>query len=108
MKINNEWLENEIKSIDKEVRRKKPRKDDMFYKLLFMILIFFVSCVKAYSEYSDTMPCCPNCNEDISDVVRNYNMGWIFPDTWTCPNRNCGYENYDGLSHCSVCGTRRK
>jgi len=26
----------------------------------------------------------------------------FFPDTWTCPY--CGYENFEGISACAVCG----
>ena len=28
-----------------------------------------------------------------------------FPDTWTC---SCGYENYEGIGTCAVCGKARK
>lgn len=27
--------------------------------------------------------------------------------TWTCSNINCGYENYDGIDYCGLCGTRK-
>lgn len=30
---------------------------------------------------------------------------WPMPDTWRCSN--CGYENYEGIGHCAICGTRR-
>ncbi len=29
----------------------------------------------------------------------------LFPDTWKCSH--CGYENYDGIDTCSVCGQSR-
>lgn len=28
-----------------------------------------------------------------------------FPDTWRC--KACGYENYDGINNCGVCGEPR-
>lgn len=31
----------------------------------------------------------------------------IWGDTWTCPNPNCGYENYDSIKYCGVCGTKK-
>ena len=28
-------------------------------------------------------------------------------DTWICPNSNCGYENYNAVRYCGICGTER-
>lgn len=26
---------------------------------------------------------------------------------WICPNKACGYDNYDGIRYCGLCGTER-
>lgn len=26
---------------------------------------------------------------------------------WICPNKNCRYDNYDGIRYCGLCGTER-
>jgi hypothetical protein len=26
---------------------------------------------------------------------------------WICPNKSCGYDNYDGIRYCGLCGTER-
>ncbi|CAB4164316.1 hypothetical protein UFOVP816_18 [uncultured Caudovirales phage] len=28
-------------------------------------------------------------------------------DEWICPNKSCGYDNYDGIRYCGLCGTER-
>ena len=28
-------------------------------------------------------------------------------DEWICPNKACGYDNYDGIRYCGLCGTER-
>lgn len=29
----------------------------------------------------------------------------LFPHTWKC--RGCGYDNYDGMNHCGICGRKK-
>ncbi len=31
----------------------------------------------------------------------------IWGDTWKCPKEDCGYENYEGVDRCAICGTRK-
>ncbi len=31
----------------------------------------------------------------------------LWGDTWICPNPACGYENYDAVNYCGICGTRK-
>lgn len=31
----------------------------------------------------------------------------VWGDTWTCPKKTCGYENYEGIDYCGMCGTKR-
>lgn len=33
-------------------------------------------------------------------------QGKFLPDTWRC--RNCGYENYEGIGRCAICGEKRR
>jgi hypothetical protein len=28
-------------------------------------------------------------------------------EEWICPNKACGYDNYDGIRYCGLCGTER-
>lgn len=37
----------------------------------------------------------------------NVKSGLFFPDTWTCPNLSCRYENFDTVNYCALCGSRR-
>lgn len=30
-----------------------------------------------------------------------------YNEEWKCPNRACGYDNYDGIRYCGLCGTER-
>lgn len=29
----------------------------------------------------------------------------FFPDTWAC--KKCGYDNYEGIDYCGMCGNYR-
>lgn len=31
----------------------------------------------------------------------------IWGDTWKCPKRSCGYENYASVRYCALCGTKQ-
>ena len=31
----------------------------------------------------------------------------LWGNTWICPNPDCGYENYDAVNYCGICGTRK-
>lgn len=31
----------------------------------------------------------------------------LWGDTWICPNRVCGYVNYEGIDTCPLCGTKK-
>lgn len=72
------------------------RDPKLFNKLFFSILALFVlNCGFLFSAT------CPYCHEEIEVIC---GKGWVFPDTWTCPS--CGYENYEGVTSCALCGTR--
>ncbi|CUI18123.1 conserved putative secreted protein (plasmid) [Candidatus Protochlamydia naegleriophila] len=34
-------------------------------------------------------------------------MAGFWGDTWICPNPDCGYENYEAVNFCGICGTRK-
>jgi len=83
----NNWLDNEVRSLETEISCCR-RTDYMFAKMLGILLVLLFFTVGAFGE---------------TVVARQY-----FPDTWTCTNRSCGYVNYDGVSHCALCGTKRR
>ncbi len=83
----NKWVDNEVRSLKSELNCSQ-RNDPMFYKLLVMLIVLLFVTVNAFGE---------------SIVLSRY-----FPDTWTCPNRSCGYQNYEGIDYCALCGTRRR
>jgi hypothetical protein len=46
---------------------------------------------------------CPHCQGFIKTELRIHD-GW-FPETWNC--NKCGYDNYDGINYCGLCGEPR-
>lgn len=49
---------------------------------------------------------CPHCECTIGihPVATKETRKWPFPDTWICSQ--CGYENYEGINSCAMCGGR--
>lgn len=43
----------------------------------------------------------------LGEVLTQAKKLGIWGETWTCPNPDCGYENYDRISHCAICGTKK-
>lgn len=41
------------------------------------------------------------------EEVRRSLLTGIWGDTWICPRKDCGYENYTAINNCAICGTRR-
>lgn len=76
------YTDEEERQIEQEIKRKKH--DASTCK---KILIYGIACLICVS---------PNL---YSDLAR-----W-FPDTWSC--KKCGYENYEGIRTCAVCGTSK-
>jgi len=91
----NEWLDAEVKTIKKEAGQRMNDKDSMrlFYKFLAMLIILLFLTLKAFAEPIEVRS---GCNV----------AGW-FPNTWRCSNPACGYENYEGINYCALCGKRR-
>lgn len=92
--MKNEWLQKEVNAIKNELKSKKKRGDELFPLLMTMVIFLLIATSSMYA--------CP------SPTYSQINNSSIFPSTWTCPNRSCGYENYEGVSHCAICGSRRR
>lgn len=95
MSAEHEWLFREEKEIQEEMKytRKAPRSHIKF--IIYILAYFFVSSISAQQTSTSR---CPHCERPIE-------MRGIFGDTWVC--ENCGYENYDGINRCGICGERR-
>lgn len=48
---------------------------------------------------------CPNCHDTL--IIKTEAKRMIWGHTWTCPNPTCGYDNYEGIDYCGICGTKR-
>ncbi|HLT42769.1 MAG TPA: hypothetical protein VKZ95_08705 [Sphingobacteriaceae bacterium] len=84
------WLEEEEKRLIREIRNKKPNPPSNKYLLflaILMAIIAFPHMSLIHSHPSNPMP------------------GRFFPDTWIC--KRCGYDNYEGIHRCAVCGTEK-
>ena len=71
-------------------RERKMKKED---KTLLKKIIIYITLATILNIPSFL-------SSDISSSRR-----W-FPDVWKC--KNCGYENYEGISKCAVCGTTKR
>jgi hypothetical protein len=72
-------------------------KDSYIMKKL-LIFLCSLSCLGYLN--ADSKINCPHCQEPIQ-------FRGLWGDTWTCPNTHCGYENYEAVSYCGICGTYR-
>ena len=36
-----------------------------------------------------------------------YDRSHIHRSEWKCPKASCGYDNYDGIDYCGLCGTAK-
>lgn len=85
------WLENEQNIIRREMRRKcRFTTETVVFTRLLMLLIplaLFLACTS------------PKINAAFETA---YEGGLFFPDTWFC--KKCGYENFDGITTCPICG----
>lgn len=81
------FTDDEEKLIEIEMRKKKKTDSSTAKKLFLYLLLATVCYVPSISSHYI-------CQADA--------WRW-FPDTWRC--KYCGYENYDGIRTCAVCGT---
>lgn len=91
----NEWLDAEVTTIKREAKEKMNDRESMklFYKFLAMLIVLLFLTLKVFAEPIEVSN---GCNV----------AGW-FPNTWKCSNHACGYENYEGIEYCALCGKRR-
>ena len=94
------WIENQEKEIEKEIKSKKikNRDSEIMRHILFLLVITFFTfqdTLKADLKFT-----CPGCKNQVQ-------YQGIWGNTWTCPNSNCGYENYESIRYCGLCGTDR-
>jgi len=82
-----DWLRQEERMIEQEIRRKSP----VYINKKYLFLIFVLGILSVLPQM-DFLHSCPNkCG--------------FFPDTWIC--KKCGYDNYEGIGRCAVCGTEK-
>lgn len=94
--MDGKWLiEQEIDIKMDKVKNKKLKETTTMIKL--MALVGFISLL-SYAN-AETVFNCPHCEKPIE--IRTWG------ETWICPNKKCGYENYDGIDYCGICGTWR-
>lgn len=77
----------------------KKEQDSYIMKKLIMFLCC-LSCLGYANATNYNTIQCPHCEEPIQ-------FRGLWGDTWTCPNKRCGYENYEAVSYCGLCGTYR-
>lgn len=100
----NLWLEQEERSVTSQLAsNKKNSKIDgyLFKRCLIILLVPAMLLMQAYAGACAYIEC-PYC-EEVLEIVSEQ-VRW-FPDVWTCSK--CGYDNYEGISTCAVCGTRK-
>jgi hypothetical protein len=100
--LKNDWVDNEVRSLKSEIHCQNSRSNHMFYKMLSILLILLFLTINAFGEI------CPCCYRELEPSAEISLERRYFPDTWRCSNPKCGYENYDGITHCALCGTKRK
>lgn len=105
--------ENEIKQIELDITQERnyfrinnKERDPLLMKKCFGLLAAI--CVLNYPMLVEAFEVvCPHCETslEINPTATVKEKKWPMPDTWICSG--CGYENYDGITYCGKCGTRR-
>lgn len=104
-----QWLENETKKVisdTKKYHRDTRYKKELDYEVLKKIFLMIPLLLIILSTHID--------GELFTEWFGKKNVMQVqanepslFPNVWVCPNRTCGYSNYDGISTCALCGTAR-
>ncbi len=89
MLSDNKWLDNEIKQVNAERKLVRHKSWSNKFVLLFMLYISPILTSFVIME-------CPHCNKE-------FKAHWS--SVWSCPT--CGYENYDEMGYCSICGEKK-
>jgi hypothetical protein len=92
--MTNSWISEEEKIIESDMRKnkkKKTKENSTMFKFLFFIGIISIL------TYANASLRCP------SEIETKRFWG----ETWICPNPDCGYENYEAVDYCGICGAFR-
>ena len=81
------WLQEEERLIKIEMKRRPDRAFNNKY--LLAIILFGLLTLLPHISHSHSCP----------------HKEMLFPDVWIC--KQCGYDNYEGINTCAVCGTAR-
>ena len=103
----------EIQDIETEIMNQKKyykthdKDRDPWLNTKWFILLALLSLFALPKYLHSVEFLCPHCEEEIELNVQMTvaDRGWLFPDTWTCGS--CGYENYEGIAYCALCGGGR-
>ncbi len=85
------YVEEEEENILTEIKKNRHRKQEIPLKYLIILLLAGITL----------MPFCTN----LEALKPDYLLRRFFPGTWKCSR--CGYENFDGISNCDMCGKGR-
>jgi hypothetical protein len=102
--IDKNWIEEEFTCTKKIKLNKKTElkmENDTMFRLLFLVL---GSSFLFWTSLSADCISCPKCYHEIDTESQGL---YIFYDTWICPNPHCGYENYDEINYCGICGSKK-
>jgi hypothetical protein len=95
------WLDSEVEEIKTEIRmtqncqnkRRQLKKKEFAVMLKFLALVVVFFCAACHPlEARKAMQMPPKKR--------------LMPDVWIC--KKCGYDNFVGITHCSVCGHPKK
>ncbi len=82
------WIEKEENNLMKDQFKNT---DKTLFKRVCLYILFAVLC----------------SSHVLFSVEAENAMCKFFPDTWRCPKKGCGYENYVGINSCALCGTKK-
>lgn len=76
--------------------RRDMSKTEKFYRdnkiALLLLIILAVTALNMIPLHAESIP---------------KSQRFQIKDEWICPNKACGYDNYDGIRYCGLCGTER-
>lgn len=85
-----------------DVSFQKISKMEQVYNFKYALVLFFLILGLLKIQHIQSIEIiCPYCDKDFSMESR-----W-FPSVWICSNPYCGYDNYEGIEYCVICGTQR-
>lgn len=94
LKIYDDYIKEEN---DKFKRDKINKKQDEFKINALILLLIITIGICFFTPVFSSQTIHYRCRETVQAFPR------IFPNTWDC--KKCGYENYEGINKCPICGT---